>query len=736
MSLRTKMFAASAAIASMLALSGLWIHSLWSQSELAADSARQLVMLDALGHEFESIGHGLFSTAQDGVERQLADTATNFERGLDRLESDLKEIGIEAGKISAMRSNASTFVELAGRVVALHRRIGLDDSQGLRGALRTAVNDVEDAVRATDSPAALAAVLQLRLGEKDFMLRFAEDDIARFTQHLESARAALDPSQHARLDVYAATFRAYADARKSLGLTAADGLLGKLHDASGELDQTITAMDKSLATHLDDAGRGSRTMMVFGLVAVVLVVIAANLWNGMSITRRICVVNRQLSDVAKGEGDLSQRLDVQGKDEIATLAVSFNQFVATIDGALRSTSLGVASLGTTGDQLSSAATATRHGMDGLQQNTHAVVVAIEELSATSKDVASNAAAVSDSARRADEEARDGQALVHKSMQATGRLADDMAQAADAIRELRQESENIGSILDVIRGIADQTNLLALNAAIEAARAGEQGRGFAVVADEVRTLAQRSQHSTEEIQTLIERLQTKSEQAVEMAERGQSQVVDSVEEATRANESLTHITESVGNIMSMTLQIATAAEEQSSVAEDITRNVASIDRLAKNILSHSDQTFDISAKISEVLAAVLREMSKFRFSNGEALVLAQARSAHLAWKSRLRAYLDGHAHLSEEQAVSHTQCDLGKWYYGSGIQDFGSMPEFKALEPPHEEIHKLIREVITLRSKGETHRAEQLYQRVVDLSEQIIHKIDDLEQRVTHGASAA
>lgn len=706
---------------------------LWSRAELVSESAQRLAMLDAFGHQFEAIEHGLFAKAEAGIDTELSELAKHFDQELATLEGNLRELDIDAGDIAAIRSNAASFVDTTGDVIELHGRIGADGDKGLRGQLRSAALDIESAVGSLEDKSLLAGLLQLRRDEKDFMLRLDESHAQRFAAGAEEFRPLLDPSLHSALDSYVAKFRAYVDARRTLGLSAETGLLGKLHHSVAALDAGITALEQRLETHLQDAARNSCIAVMACLAIVLLVIVATNLWQAMSTSRRICAVNRQLSKVA--EGDLSQRLDVEGKDEIARLATSFNKFVTTIDGALRSTSLGVASLGSTGDQLSGSATATRYGMDHLQQNTHAVVVAIEELSATSKDVASNVAAVSDSARRADQEAREGQGLVNQSMHATNRLADEVAQAADAIRELRQESENIGGILDVIRGIADQTNLLALNAAIEAARAGEQGRGFAVVADEVRTLAQRSQQSTEEIQSLIERLQGRSEQAVAMVERGQEQVVRSVEDAQKANESLAHITDSVGSITSMTLQIATAAEEQSSVAEDISRNVTSIDGLAKEILVHSDKTFDISAKVSEVLANVLREMSKFRFTNGEVLVLAQARSAHLAWKSRLRAFLDGHAHLSQEQAVSHTQCDLGKWYYGNGISDFGDLPEFKALEPPHAEIHKLIKEVISLRSSGDNYRAEQAYERVAELSQQILKKIDELEHRVTRSSAA-
>ena len=277
--------------------------------------------------------------------------------------------------------------------------------------------------------------------------------------------------------------------------------------------------------------------------------------------------------------------------------------------------------------------------------------------------------------------------------------------------------------------------LALNAAIEAARAGEQGRGFAVVADEVRTLARRSQESTEEIQDLIERLQERSAQAVEMVEKGREKAGHSVEEAKRATESLSRITEAFDRIAGMTAQIATAAEEQSAVAEDISRNTVAINGLAEQVVSHSDETSEVSAQVGDVLSQVSKEMSNFRISNGQALVLAQAKTAHLAWKSRLRAFLDGDAHLTEAQAVSHEHCDLGKWYYSRGQEEFGQWSEFKAIEPPHAEIHQLIKEVIQLRDNGQIDRAEELYQRVAALSEEILGKIDKLSVRCRQETAA-
>jgi methyl-accepting chemotaxis protein len=477
------------------------------------------------------------------------------------------------------------------------------------------------------------------------------------------------------------------------------------------------------------------TALLVTFALVFLTICATNAWIGLSLSRRVNLVNRQLKEVVAGESDLSYRIDLQGRDEIVSLARAFNAFVDKIDEALRHTSEGVAALGSTGNQLSEAANTTKEGMKKLQLNTHAVVVAIEEMSATAREVAANAATVDESAQSAATQALEGAKVVKASTRATQELAEEVAGAAEKIRELRQETDSIGSILDVIRGIADQTNLLALNAAIEAARAGEQGRGFAVVADEVRSLARRSQESTEEIQDLIERLQVRAGQAVEMVEKGREQADRSVEEAGHATASLTRITEAVDRITSMTAQIATAAEEQSTVVVDISRNTVAINDLADEVVHHSDETSKVSAQVGDVLSQVSKEMCKFRFSNGQELVLAQARTAHLAWKSRLRAFLDGDAQLTQEQAVSHHHCDLGKWYYDRGQQEFGQWSEFRAIEPPHAEIHRLIKEVIQLRASGQAERAEEVYQRVVALSEEILGKLDKLADRCRRDRAA-
>ena len=246
---------------------------------------------------------------------------------------------------------------------------------------------------------------------------------------------------------------------------------------------------------------------------------------------------------------------------------------------------------------------TNDDMDRQAKEIEMVATAMNEMTATVHDVASNASHTAEATRVADQEVQTGKVVVHESINTIGELAKRVEEAVTVIAKLAQDSEQIGSVVEVIRGIAEQTNLLALNAAIEAARAGEQGRGFAVVADEVRTLASRTQSSTDEIQVMIQKLQDAAGQAVGVMEQGQQAARSSVEQASHAGESLDSITRAVDTITAMTTQIATAAEEQSAVAEEINRNVVNISSLA----SQTHEAANTALLDNEKLETEVRKM---------------------------------------------------------------------------------------------------------------------------------
>lgn len=246
------------------------------------------------------------------------------------------------------------------------------------------------------------------------------------------------------------------------------------------------------------------------------------------------------------------------------------------------------SLGQASEQAQQSTESAARDMARQSSEVDMVATAMNEMAATVQEVARNASSTADATRGADQEVESGQKVVQTTIAAIEELASRVEEAVEVIAKLALDSEQIGGVVEVIRGIAEQTNLLALNAAIEAARAGEQGRGFAVVADEVRTLASRTQSSTDEIQQMIQKLQDAAGQAVSVMEQGQKAAQDSVEHASKAGDSLQSITQAVDTITAMTNQIATAAEEQSAVAEEINRNIVNIHDLSNQTLHGTQQ----------------------------------------------------------------------------------------------------------------------------------------------------
>ena len=316
---------------------------------------------------------------------------------------------------------------------------------------------------------------------------------------------------------------------------------------------------------------------------------------------------------AMSEGDLGHRVKIAGKDEFAWMAWEYScarkEFAKMVSEILGNSS----QLAAAAEELSAITEQAKQGVVKQNLETEQVATAMNEMSATVQEVARNAANAAQAAQDADQEAKQGHHVVTGTMQTIDTLAAEVQKASGVIGKLKEDSLNIGAVLDVIRDIAEQTNLLALNAAIEAARAGEQGRGFAVVADEVRTLASRTQQSTQEIQQMIERLQSGANEAVSAMEQGRTKAEASVEQAARAGASLESITQVVDSIMGMNTQIASAAEQQSTTAEEINRNVVNISEISAETSQGAEQTANASDELARLAVQLQDLVGRFKLA---------------------------------------------------------------------------------------------------------------------------
>ncbi|VCW38828.1 Methyl-accepting chemotaxis protein McpU [Pseudomonas aeruginosa] len=355
----------------------------------------------------------------------------------------------------------------------------------------------------------------------------------------------------------------------------------------------------ALERQLDDMRReGTWVELGLGLGAAVLGLLV--LWlSARGVTRPILGVAHMLRDIASGEGDLTQRLPHTGRDELGELAGWFNRFLDKLQPIIRDVKVSVRDARSTADQSAAISGQTSAGMQQQFREIDQVATASHEMTATAQDVARSAAQAADAARGADQATRDGLALIDRTTQSIDSLAANLTSAMGQVEQLASSSEEIGSVLEVIRAIAEQTNLLALNAAIEAARAGDAGRGFAVVADEVRNLARRTQDSVEQIRGVIEGLQQGTRDVVDAMHGSHRQAQGSVEQVDEAVAALQRIGEAVTVINDMNLQIASAAEEQSSVAEEINRNVAAIRDVTESLSSQAEESAQVSQSLNRL-----------------------------------------------------------------------------------------------------------------------------------------
>ncbi|CAG8868131.1 Methyl-accepting chemotaxis protein McpS [Pseudomonas fluorescens] len=565
-----------------------------------AAAATVKVKLDAFGAQQQKLLASFTSPENVKLLRELGDVISQYQVSLEKMRAGYKSR-------QAVREN---MMQIANRA-----------DQALDATGRSVLDQPEtDAVRLQQYQVVSAAKQQLaqaRLETRSYIADAnASAEQAALTQ-LETALVGIDalrqqlPSEAARVQQFETEMVAFRDSLRQFRDTLA--VIAQARQEMTVEGATIVKISDQLykiqLDRRDSESAEARTLQIIAtLLALLVGVLAAVL-----ITRQITRPLRETLEVVEkiAAGDLTHDVRVTRRDELGVLQQGIARMGTTLRDLISGIRDGVTQIASAAEELSAVTEQTSAGVNSQKDETDQVATAMHEMATTVQEVARNAEQASQAATEADGQARTGDRVVGEAISQIERLAQEVKRSTEAMELLQQESQKIGSVMDVIKSVAEQTNLLALNAAIEAARAGEAGRGFAVVADEVRGLAQRTQKSTEEIEELVASLQNGTQQVANVMLGSRTLTDSSVELTRKAGASLESITRTVSNIQSMNQQIAAAAEQQSAVAEEITRSILNVRDVSEQTSAASEETAASSVELARLGNQLQTMVSHFR-----------------------------------------------------------------------------------------------------------------------------
>ncbi|TMP61748.1 hypothetical protein CWB77_08285 [Pseudoalteromonas sp. S1610] len=514
--------------------------------------------------------------------------------------------GIGIYNLSIMNDQMSKIINVSAEKVKLAARVN-------QGAL--AVSRAEKNIILADSKAAMDEYADFIAQTRDEML-----------ERRATLRNLVNDNGKRLLDEFAATWDEYIEVNlqirdlaradlndKAIALSKNEGR--RLNDlAISQMANLVNAIEQDMANdELEAQARHSSAyslMLVITLVGLIAGIVIA-IFISSRITGALNRLSHRMNDIADGEGDLTVTVDDSSKDETGDVARAFNKFVAKIRTTITSVASETTQVASTSEELSIVSNTTSAAVKKLHDETQQVATAMTQMNATIQDVANSAENAASSASDSNNNAKAGESMVSETVHAVDNLTKEINQSASAIEKLQADSENISTILDVIKGVSEQTNLLALNAAIEAARAGEQGRGFAVVADEVRTLAQRTKESATNIEQMIDKFQSGILTAIEVMTKSQQQTDLVVEKVSKTGETLRTINDYSSAINDMNAQIASAAEQQAVVADEISRNVVNIKQVTEQSSAATEQTSTASNEMAILGNNLLKLVQQFK-----------------------------------------------------------------------------------------------------------------------------
>lgn len=529
-----------------------------------------------------------------------------------------KSNGENTQSIAQLRKVVNDYNTHFNELVEQQQRIGLHPKDALYGKLRSAVHGVEELIGNSDYQL-LADMLQLRRNEKDFMLRLDEKYLTQWQENANTfvndvnssdLSADLKSSIISNISVYQASFEELVAAQKILGLDEKSGIQGVMRETIHQVDEITEKLIAKSKKDVEEHGFFIDTLSYSSSIFILAIALGFALYVSRSVLQGINLLKDTMNQVAETQ-DLSLTAKALSNDELAEMASVFNRMITSFRNLIVEVNHSVNTVNTATRSLSENIHSANEGVDSQIQQTDLVATAVTEMVATVDEIANNTHEAANKAETTHLNAEKGKTGVETTIAQIDQLSTTLLESENVVQELAKDSVTIGSVLDVIRGIAEQTNLLALNAAIEAARAGEQGRGFAVVADEVRTLASRTQDSTQEIEGIINSLQIRTKDIVAHMANCRAQGQESANQASSAGQMLEEITHDVSMIMEMNTAIATAIQEQSTVASEVNQHVVMIRDVAESSGKAAHQNAQMSEELSQQADVLNREVSQFK-----------------------------------------------------------------------------------------------------------------------------
>ncbi|WP_077288310.1 methyl-accepting chemotaxis protein [Cognaticolwellia aestuarii] len=526
------------------------------------------------------------------------------------LEQRLVTTDFSGTKLSVIKNGLQNYQQIFEQLIAASTAQGLDRNSGFYGKLRNVTHSLEENIAAVNDYESHIYLLTLRRHEKDFILRHEEKYLGRLLDTADKLKIRLSTSVSQNLlSTYINEFKKYFEISNTIGLDENSGIRGSMRAAvnnvESELKQEITRLNSYISESIEQSHSQhlAVTLIVSLLIAVVVIIVA------QQIIAPLNSFSKRISEIRKGN-DLTQRTE-ERHDEIGTISKEFNIFMAHFQTLIVSINQTVDALSVSSSVVSKSVAKTTEGIVNQSHESDMVATAVTEMGIVAGEIANNARLTKEKTDEASVKALEGKEKLDGTVVNINELSAQLINAGEEIVQLQEKSNGITSVLEVIKGIADQTNLLALNAAIEAARAGEQGRGFAVVADEVRTLAIRTQDSTAEITNIINELQVTTSEIVNTVGICKAQGLNSVTQAQETEEVLNEIITDVNAIAEMTVLVATAVEQQSIVVKEVDENIIRIRDIGEQVASDSQENSIASDDVAALASELHQEASIFK-----------------------------------------------------------------------------------------------------------------------------